>query len=101
MRIVFIISEQTKINIVHSYKFCGTYFFFSDGGWSSWSAIRWTTACSTTCDSGIKHGQRTRTCTNPIPVNGGKTCLGSSTIKVTDTCKDRDCPPGKYCMREA
>ncbi|VDI64976.1 Hypothetical predicted protein [Mytilus galloprovincialis] len=66
---------------------------YCDGGWSSWSAIRWTTACSTTCDSGIKHGQRTRTCTNPIPVNGGKTCLGSSTIKVTDTCKDRDCPP--------
>ncbi|XP_052089205.1 thrombospondin-1-like [Mytilus californianus] len=48
-----------------------------DGGWSSWSGINWSTGCSTTCDAGIQYGQRTRSCTNPSPRNGGKPCSGS------------------------
>ncbi|CAG2213837.1 unnamed protein product [Mytilus edulis] len=65
----------------------------TDGGWSSWSAISWTTGCSATCDVGTQNGRRTRKCTNPSPLNGGKQCSGSSTLGVTRKCNDRDCPP--------
>lgn len=68
--------------------------FCLDGGWSSWSAVSWTTNCSTTCGLGIQYGQRTRTCTNPSPENGGKPCSGPSTIIVTRACKIKVCPPG-------
>lgn len=40
-----------------------------DGGWSTWSA--WGA-----CDNQVQN--RTRTCTNPVPSNGGKDCLGAS-----------------------
>ncbi len=39
-----------------------------NGGWSPWSA------CSASCGGGIQ----TRTCTNPIPANGGAACVGTS-----------------------
>lgn len=42
-----------------------------DGGWSSWADSN---PCSVTCGSGSIF--RLRTCTNPAPQNGGKTCEG-------------------------
>jgi len=41
------------------------------GQWTSWSD--WS-ACSNTCDLGVR--QRRRTCGNPAPAFGGKTCIG-------------------------
>ncbi|XP_035688793.1 SCO-spondin-like [Branchiostoma floridae] len=41
-----------------------------DGGWSNWGP--W--PCSVTC--GVGTGNRTRTCTNPAPSNGGRDCVG-------------------------
>ncbi|XP_068700145.1 uncharacterized protein [Montipora foliosa] len=57
-----------------------------DGNYTAWS--NWAT-CSATCGEGTK--TRTRTCTNPSPLHGGRDCteLGSN-IEV-QPCKDQDC----------
>lgn len=48
-----------------------------NGGWSSWSS--WS-ECHPRCS---KAGQkRTRTCTNPTPMNGGQMCLGPAQQKM-------------------
>ncbi|XP_006617942.1 netrin receptor UNC5C-like isoform X3 [Apis dorsata] len=47
------------------------------GGWSAWSA--WS-ECHSRCAKGGQ--KRTRTCTNPAPMNGGQTCMGPSTQKM-------------------
>ena len=56
-----------------------------NGAWSSWSP--WG-ICSTTCNNGS--WTRTRTCTNPAPAEGGKSCPGNST-DIGD-CNLRPCP---------
>ena len=53
--------------------------------WSIWS--QWT-ACSVTCSDG--DASRSRTCTNPPPVNGGADCAGQA--DETKPCNDRPCP---------
>ncbi|XP_033103703.1 netrin receptor UNC5B-b-like [Anneissia japonica] len=52
---------------------------FVDGGWTDWS--QWS-ECKSNCDAGVK--QRTRSCTNPKPVNSGKKCVGQDIE--TQTC---------------
>jgi prepilin-type N-terminal cleavage/methylation domain-containing protein len=49
---------------------CGSIETPINGGWSSWSS--WGT-----CSGGTQN--RTRTCTNPAPANGGADCVGSNT----------------------
>jgi hypothetical protein len=44
-----------------------------DGQWAYWAS--WT-SCDVTCGTGRQ--LRTRRCTNPIPENGGKDCIGES-----------------------
>ncbi|XP_078604169.1 hemicentin-1-like isoform X2 [Branchiostoma floridae x Branchiostoma japonicum] len=56
-----------------------------DGGWSEWSVWE---ECSATCGKGVH--QRTRSCNNPMPQNGGKPCTGEST-QVQD-CHADPCP---------
>lgn len=60
------------------------------GNWGAWS--KWS-ICSKTCGGG--YYKRTRTCSNPAPRNGGRTCQGSS--QQTGRCNTRQCPvDGKW-----
>jgi len=56
-----------------------------DGMWSSWGEY---STCSVTCGAGTK--QRTRTCTDPAPSNGGNTCAENDLE--TSGCNLGTCP---------
>ena len=62
-----------KRPIIDDYEFRVS-FISVDGGWSEWTV--WGT-CSVTCGGGTE--SRTRTCTNPVPQNGGAECTGPDT----------------------
>ncbi|XP_056001828.1 coadhesin-like [Ostrea edulis] len=64
---------------------CNTQVCIIDGAWSSWSGYG---SCSVSCGGGKQ--SRSRFCTNPKPVNGGKNCPGSAS-ELTD-CNSHDCP---------
>uniref|UniRef100_A0A1A8MCJ9 ADAM metallopeptidase with thrombospondin type 1 motif, 2 n=1 Tax=Nothobranchius pienaari TaxID=704102 RepID=A0A1A8MCJ9_9TELE len=57
-----------------------------DGNWGSWSEYG---QCSRTCGGGVQF--RTRSCDNPSPANGGRTCIGATQqfqMCNTNECKD-------------
>eukprot|EP00105_Crassostrea_gigas_P005928 XP_011419685.1 PREDICTED: coadhesin isoform X2 [Crassostrea gigas] len=56
-----------------------------DGGLSIWN--EWS-LCSSTCGGGIQI--RNRSCTNPVPQNGGKECEGKTTDSLE--CNINECP---------
>ncbi|KAL3852082.1 hypothetical protein ACJMK2_015769 [Sinanodonta woodiana] len=62
-----------------------------NGSWSIWNG--WTAhgTCSVTCGIGIKAQIRNRTCTNPVPLNGGRPCNGTTTEYQTNECILRSC----------
>ena len=60
-----------------------------NGGWTTWG--NWN-KCSVTCGGGTQ--TRSRSCTNPPAVHGGKPCVGLK--KMTQDCnKDVFCPGKK------
>ena len=69
------------------------YLFAVTGGWSNWSG--WST-CSTTCEDGKQ--VRSRTCTNPVPSNGGRQCVGQP--NVSKSCNNKPCPGEFGLMRK-
>lgn len=62
--------------------------YLVDGSWSSWSV---STPCSVTCGSGVEIFSRT--CTNPAPKHGGRSCSGAG--RKEQACSRNPCP-SKY-----
>ena len=63
--------------------------YIVDGGFTAWTA--WG-ACSATCNGGIH--TKTRSCTNPVPQNGGRTCAdqGLGSTSLSEPCNTQGCP---------
>ncbi|XP_046373374.2 SCO-spondin-like isoform X3 [Haliotis rufescens] len=62
-----------------------------NGGVSLWGA--WSdTACSVTCGEATKVIRRTRTCTNPLPSNGGQFCVENLSQSAQVSCGLVGCP---------
>merc|ERR1712236_95535 len=61
-----------------------------DGGWSDWTSSG---SCSKTC--GMGEQVQTRTCDNPVPMNGGDECLGETSQTVE--CNIEPC---SECLKE-
>ena len=82
-------SKFEDLTLQGAYKDIYTYFswyvFSVNGGWSSWGT--WS-SCSATCGGG-QH-ERTRSCSNPTPSNGGNECSGNSIQ--SDDCNTHACP---------
>ena len=57
-----------------------------DGQWSMWKYTTMVKGCS--CEGGTR--SRTRTCSNPIPQNGGKPCSGVEEEEI-DCNKEAKC----------
>ena len=85
----------SSVPLVSAFLEIQLYFFITldHGGYSIWGA--WS-KCTKPCNHGNRI--RTRSCTNPLPMNGGKTCkeqkIGDATQ--TDMCNTHKCPPRMY-----
>ena len=58
-----------------------------NGGYSEWKPYG---VCSKTCGGGVQI--RERTCTNPLPTNGGEDCSGLGPNNTTRECNNQECP---------
>ena len=59
--------------------------FLVDGGFTEWSAFG---PCSTSCGPGIQ--VKSRSCTNPPPINNGSDCVGPR--EESRACNNGPCP---------
>lgn len=75
-------SEETTVCIRPT---CPEHGFPVHGKYTDWTP--WST-CSPTCAGGIQ--QRSRSCTNPPPANGGRHCRGPA--EETKGCNNQNCP---------
>lgn len=89
----YFIKPSNSISLVYNIE----YFHFElllflyhsqvNGNYASWSAWK---DCSATCGGGIQ--QRLRSCTNPVPKNGGKDCNDLGPALETKNCNSQPCP---------
>ncbi|XP_064457274.1 hemicentin-1-like isoform X2 [Ornithodoros turicata] len=63
------------------------------GDWSNWS--RWG-QCSVSCGGGKR--RRFRTCNNPVPTHGGRSCMGDDADEAD--CASTPCPDINECLVE-
>ena len=56
-----------------------------NGGYTNWT----TSECSVTCGGGVQ--TLTRTCTNPLPSNGGKNCSELGQAMKNVSCNEQKC----------
>ncbi|XP_075065848.1 A disintegrin and metalloproteinase with thrombospondin motifs 2-like isoform X1 [Mixophyes fleayi] len=64
-----------------------------DGNWGQWSKFG---SCSRTCGTGVRY--KTRSCDNPHPANGGRSCVGPS--YELQLCNTEDCDKDFEDFRE-
>ncbi|XP_041976434.1 netrin receptor UNC5C-like isoform X2 [Aricia agestis] len=64
---------------------------YVNGGWSAWGP--WT-QCR--CNGRVAGQRRTRTCTEPHPLNGGAPCQGQSVHKTSDCLLCQNASPGRW-----
>ncbi|KAG8579260.1 hypothetical protein GDO81_010779 [Engystomops pustulosus] len=64
-----------------------------DGNWGQWSKFG---SCSRTCGTGVRY--RTRSCDNPHPSNGGRSCVGLS--YELQLCNTEECDKDSDDFRE-
>ena len=64
---------------------CCCYFFAVDGGFTPYSNY---SVCTKTCGTGVQ--TRTRSCSNPLPLFGGRNCSG--TYVESRKCNTQPCP---------
>ncbi|XP_048242657.1 uncharacterized protein LOC124146845 isoform X1 [Haliotis rufescens] len=73
-----------------------------DGNWGQWGGWNTaSTACPVTCGtSATKVVNRYRSCNSPIPLNNGRTCVGSDTDSRNYNCQLQQCPQTctKFCQ---
>ncbi|XP_067650561.1 coadhesin-like [Haliotis asinina] len=62
-----------------------------DGGWTGWTTSS-EDPCSVSCGGGTKTRHEARSCTSPVPSNGGATCSGSPTRDTAVSCNTAVCP---------
>ncbi|KAK3601710.1 hypothetical protein CHS0354_016069 [Potamilus streckersoni] len=71
---------------------CNTQICPTDGGWSAWNGWISNGTCNVTCGGGMQTQTRNRSCTNPIPQNGGRQCNGSLMEAQMIQCNTQACP---------
>ena len=64
------------------------------GGYSQWS---YWSQCTKSCGSGTQ--RRSRSCTNPLPANGGQNCSGQGQATELQTCNAHSCPGESFATR--
>ncbi|XP_052105471.1 SCO-spondin-like, partial [Mytilus californianus] len=80
-----------------SYKICTRKCPSVDGKWSSWTSWRGWSKCTKNCGTGNQVRTRTRSCTNPRPLNGGTQCPGLTAGIERRQCNTNPCPvDGKW-----
>lgn len=82
---VEILMTQTLFSftwVIHTFSYLC---FLVDGGFDEWGNY---SECSVSCGGGNQ--MRTRTCTNPVPQNGGQPCVGAHSE--TKECNTQPCP---------
>ncbi|XP_053387561.1 coadhesin-like [Mercenaria mercenaria] len=66
-----------------------------DGNWANWSPWH---QCSVTCGGGMTF--RSRTCSNPVPENGGKSCANPASFIDRRACGEVTCKAINYATTQ-